>query len=65
MPLPRPPLTRTRLHTRRVTYECFRRDDDLFELEGHLTDVKDHDYALLRVFAAPAMPCTTCGRGSP
>lgn len=47
MPLSRPLLTRTRLHTRRVTYECFRRDDDLFELEGHLTDIKDHDYALL------------------
>jgi hypothetical protein len=47
MPLSIPPLARTRLHTRRVTYECFRCDDDLFELEGHLTDVKDHDYALL------------------
>jgi len=30
-----------------VTYECFRRDDELFDLEGRLTDVKDHDYALL------------------
>ena len=47
MPLPRPSLTRTRLHTRRVAYECFRRDDELFDLEGHLTDVKDHEYALL------------------
>jgi hypothetical protein len=47
MPLPKPPRTRTRLHTRRVTYECFRREDNLFDLEGHLTDVKDHDYALL------------------
>jgi hypothetical protein len=47
MPLSRPPIARTRLHTRRVTYECLRRDDDLFDLEGHLTDVKDHDYALL------------------
>ena len=47
MPLPQPSLARTRLHTRRVTYECFRREDGLFDLEGHLTDVKDHDYALL------------------
>jgi hypothetical protein len=47
MPLSRPPVARTRLHTRRVTYECFRRDDHLFDLEGRLTDVKDHDYALL------------------
>jgi hypothetical protein len=46
MPLPTPS-TRTRLHTRRVSYEGFRRDDGLFDLEGHLTDVKDHDYALL------------------
>src|ERR1700694_355109 len=47
MPLSRPQPTRTRLHTPRVTYECFRRDDGLFELEAHLTDVKDHDYVLL------------------
>ena len=46
MPLPTPS-PRTRLHTRRVSYEGFRRDDGLFDLEGHLTDVKDHDYALL------------------
>jgi len=47
MPLAQPSIARTRLHTRRVVYEVFRRDDDLFDLEGHLTDVKDHDYALL------------------
>ena len=47
MPLAQPSISRTRLHTRRVVYEGFRRDDDLFDLEGHLTDVKDHDYALL------------------
>ncbi|TMH56913.1 MAG: DUF2889 domain-containing protein [Betaproteobacteria bacterium] len=46
MPLPTPS-PRTRLHTRRVSYEGFRRDDGLFDLEGHLTDIKDHDYALL------------------
>lgn len=46
MPLA-PPVTRTRLHTRRVVYEGFRRDDGLFDIEGRLTDVKDHDYALL------------------
>ena len=46
MPLPTPS-PRTRLHARRVSYEGFRRDDGLFDLEGHLTDVKDHDYALL------------------
>ncbi|HEX5863919.1 MAG TPA: DUF2889 domain-containing protein, partial [Casimicrobiaceae bacterium] len=47
MPLAQPSIARTRLHTRRVVYEGFRRDDDLFDLDGHLTDVKDHDYTLL------------------
>jgi DUF2889 family protein len=47
MPLATPSIARTRLHTRRVAYEGFRRDDGLFDLDGHLTDVKDHDYALL------------------
>ena len=41
------PVVRTRLHTRRVTYEGFQRDDGLFDIEGHLTDVKDQDFALL------------------
>ena len=47
MPLAISPVVRTRLHTRRVSYEGFQRDDGLFDLEGHLTDVKDHDYMLL------------------
>src|SRR5690349_24259041 len=41
------PAARQRLHTRRVTYEGFRRDDGLFDIEGRLTDVKDHDITLL------------------
>ena len=41
------PAARKRLHTRRVSYECFQRDDGLFDMEGRLVDVKDHDYALL------------------
>jgi hypothetical protein len=47
MPLAISPVARTRLHARRVTYEGFQREDGLFDMEGHLTDVKDHDYALL------------------
>src|SRR6202158_6410466 len=47
MPLAIPPVVRTRLHARRVTYEGFQRDDGLFDIEGHLTDVKDQDFALL------------------
>ena len=47
MPLSSPAVDRTRLHVRAVTYEGYRRSDELFDIEGHLTDVKDHDYALL------------------
>ncbi len=50
------PSTRTRLHTRRVSYEGFRRDDGLFDLEGHLIDVKDHDYALLTGLRPAGVP---------
>ena len=47
MPLSAPVTPRQRLHSRRVTYEGFERDDGLFDIEGHLTDVKDHDTTLL------------------
>jgi Protein of unknown function (DUF2889) len=30
-----------------VTYEGFQRDDGLFDIEGHIVDVKDHDVTLL------------------
>ena len=47
MPLTSSPVARTRLHTRCVTYEGFQREDGLFDIDGHLADVKDHDYELL------------------
>jgi hypothetical protein len=47
MPLAISPVVRTRLHTRRITFEGFKRDDGLFDIEGHLTDVKDQDFELL------------------
>jgi hypothetical protein len=47
MPLSSAAVDRSRLHVRAVTYEGYRRGDDLFDIEGHLTDVKDHDYTLL------------------
>ncbi len=37
---------RQRLHTRKIVIEAFERDDGLFDLEAHLTDVKDHDLDL-------------------
>ena len=47
MPLTAPAQSRQRLHSRRVTYEGFQRSDGLFDIEGRLTDVKDHDTTLL------------------
>ncbi len=47
MPLSPPVASRERLHSRRVTYEGFKRDDGLFDVEAHIVDVKDHDVTLL------------------
>ncbi len=46
MPLPASAVSRTRIHTRRLVLEGWRRDDGLWDIEGQLTDVKDHDYHL-------------------
>ena len=40
------PAARERLHRRGVSYEGFRRDDGLFDIEAHITDHKDRDYKL-------------------
>ncbi len=47
MPLSPWTVDRTRLHTRHVSFEGFQRSDGLFDIEAHLSDIKDHDYALL------------------
>jgi len=47
MPLSEPSAPRQRLHSRRIAYEGFQRTDGLFDIEGRITDVKDHDVALL------------------
>jgi hypothetical protein len=47
MPLPPSPTSRQRLHQRSITYEGFRRDDGLFDIDAHLVDAKDHDFELL------------------
>jgi hypothetical protein len=46
MPLPPSPTPRQRLHTRRITYEGWQRDDGLFDIEARLVDTKDRDYTL-------------------
>jgi hypothetical protein len=46
MPLPVPDIEREHTHTRRVRYEGYRRADGLWDIEAHLSDVKNHDYPL-------------------
>ncbi len=46
-PLTLPTVARERLHRRTVTFDGFARSDGLFDIEAHLTDVKDHDFTLL------------------
>lgn len=38
------PVPRAPIHTRRVTCEGFRREDGLWDIEGHLTDVKSYGF---------------------
>ncbi|MEO8753486.1 MAG: DUF2889 domain-containing protein [Casimicrobiaceae bacterium] len=47
IPLSTPTLSRERLHGRSVSYDAYQREDGLFDIEAHLADVKDHDFALL------------------
>ena len=43
MPLPDTVGNRRHLHTRTITIDGYEREDGLFEIEGHLTDVKHFD----------------------
>jgi hypothetical protein len=46
MPLPVSEVERTLVHTRRVRYEGYKRADGLWDIEAHITDVKNHDFTL-------------------
>src|ERR1044072_2632509 len=46
MSLPVTEVERELLHTRRVRYEGYKRADGLWDIEAHLTDIKNHDYRL-------------------
>src|SRR3954464_15207295 len=46
MPLPVTEVERELTHTRRVRYEGYKRTDGLWDIEAHLTDIKNHDYPL-------------------
>jgi hypothetical protein len=47
MPLSPSAAPRERLHHRNVSYVGYRRADGFFDIEGHISDVKDHDFGLL------------------
>jgi hypothetical protein len=47
MSLPPSTVPRQRLHQRSITYEGYRRDDGLFDIDARLVDAKDHDFELL------------------
>jgi hypothetical protein len=46
MSLPVTEVERELRHTRRVRYEAYKRADGLWDIEGHLTDIKSHDFHL-------------------
>jgi hypothetical protein len=46
MPLSLSEVERELTHTRRVRYEGYKRADGLWDIEAHLTDVKNHDFML-------------------
>ena len=46
MPLPDTEVELELRHTRRVRYEGYKRADGLWDIEAHLTDIKNHDFDL-------------------
>ena len=56
VPLSLPQVSRERLHSRTVTFDGYRRRDGLFDIEAHLVDVKDHDFALLTGIRPAGVP---------
>jgi hypothetical protein len=56
MPLSPPTVSRERLHLRRVTYEGFQRSDGLYDIDAHIADIKDRDFALMTGVRAAGEP---------
>ena len=44
MPLSKTYITRKKIHTRAIECQSFRRSDGLWDIEGHLTDVKAYSF---------------------
>jgi hypothetical protein len=49
-------VAREKVHTRHIHIEGFRRIDGLWDIEGHITDVKDVEHRLLTHDHPPGMP---------
>ena len=64
MPLPIQDVERELTHTRRVRFEGYRRADGLWDIEGHLTDVKNHDFTLQTGVRRAGCRCMICGCAS-
>jgi hypothetical protein len=64
MPL-EPKVARAPLHRRAIEIQGYKREDGLYDIEGHLVDTKPHDFKLAAACAARASRCTTCGFASP
>ncbi len=47
MPLPDPKAPRTPLHLRSIQVRGYKREDGLYDIEGHLVDTKDFDYRVM------------------
>ncbi len=56
MPLPDPQAPRTPLHRRTIEIRGWKREDGLYDIEGHLLDRKDVDFKLATGLRAPGEP---------
>ena len=56
MPLPEPKRPREPLHRRSIEIRGYKRDDGLYDVEGHLVDTKDVDFKLAAGIRAKGEP---------
>ncbi len=47
---------RKRIHTRKISYECYLRSDDLWDIEGSLIDTKDYPFEIYGVSVRKGEP---------
>ena len=56
MPLPPPQCERLRIHLRTISFQGFRRADDLWDIEGRLVDTKDQPFPIHDQMRQPGEP---------